>query len=240
VSSVSRWRIGADVRSADIGAAAVFAEAVNYDDTPPLPLPGLVDVLSSWVWQQGRDTCWWLGAVIEARSAADAAQRTASIVTAQTGSLRTVAVTVHATLSTASSTEELVAEEEVDLHAMPGSAAPYIVPVRACAYARSGQRLTIEWISGSDPLAHVTLTVTESLTIGLFEHRSPLTGPEATGDPMIAKRRHVVVELGDVPASLPVLDRYSGENLPQGNDHPEAAPIKPFIYAPDGSDAPSM
>jgi hypothetical protein len=85
----------------------------------------------------------------------------------------------------------------------------------------------------------VTVALTESLTIGLFEHRPPLTGPDATGDPMIAHGRHVVVDVGDVPAGSPVLDRYSGEYLPEGNDHPEAAPIKPFIHAADGPDAAS-
>jgi hypothetical protein len=67
-----------------------------------------------------------------------------------------------------------------------------------------------------------------------------LTGPDVSGDPMIAKARHVVVHVGDLPAELPVLDRYSGEYLPKGNDHPEAAPIKPYIYAPDSSEPPSM
>jgi hypothetical protein len=123
------------------------------------------------------------------------------------------------------------------------SASPFIVPVRARAYACSGERLTIEWSSKSglerNPLSHVTVAVTESLVIGLFEHRPPLTGPDAIGDPMIGAARHVVVEVGDLPAGLPVLDRYSGEYLREGNDHPEAAPIKPFIHASDGPDAPS-
>lgn len=56
---------------------------------------------------------------------------------------------------------------------------------------------------------------------------------------MIARDRHVVVEVGDLPAGLPVLDRYSGEYLAEGNDHPETAPIKPFVYAVDGADATS-
>lgn len=197
--------------SADVGAAAAFTGVVDFDDVPPVPIVGLVDLLSTWVWQEGPDTRWWLGALVEARSAAAAAERIASVVEARTASVRTVAVTIHATASRARTTEELMAEEEVDLQDIPGSAAPYVVPVQARAYARSGQRLTIEWISGRDPLAYVTLAVTESLTIGLFEHRSPLTGPEATGDPMIRAHRHVVGDIGDVPASLPVLDRYAGE-----------------------------
>jgi hypothetical protein len=85
----------------------------------------------------------------------------------------------------------------------------------------------------------VTVAVTESLVIGLFEHRPPLTGLDAAGYPMIARGRHVVVEVGDLPAGLPVLDRYSGEYLPEGNDHPEAAPLKPSIYVADGPDASS-
>jgi hypothetical protein len=230
-----RWRIGADVRSPDIGAAAAFAEAVDYDDIPPLPVPGLVRVLSSWVWQERRDTAWWLGAIVEARSAVDVVQRVAGVVAERTSGVRTVAVTLHVTASSARTTDELIAEEELDVHAVPGSAAPYIVPVRARAYARSGERLTIEWTSGSEPLAHVTVAVTESLTIGLFEHRSPLTGPDATGEPLIRKSRHVVVDVGDLPAGLPVLDRYAGEYLPEGRDHPETAPIKPFVYVPGSS-----
>jgi hypothetical protein len=153
VNGVPRWRIGADVRSPHIGAAAAFADAVDYDDVPPFPVPGLVQVLGSWVWQEGRETAWWLGAIVEARSAAAAAQRLATVIAERTRSVRTRAMTLNVTASTAHTTEELVAEEELDVHAMPGSAAPYIVPVRARAYARSGERLTIEWTSGSDPLA---------------------------------------------------------------------------------------
>ena len=230
------------MRSPDVGAAAAFADAVDYDDVQPFPVPGMVLVLGSWVWQEGRDTAWWLGAIVEAQSAADAAQRVASVVAARTGGVHTLAMTLHVTASTAHSTEELVAEEEVDLHAMPGSAAPYIVPMRARAHARSGERLTVEWTtSGHYALAHVTVAVTNVLVIGLFEHRPPLTGPNATGDPMIRKSRHVVLDLGDVPPDLPVLDRYSGERVPEGDDHhPETAPIKPFIYAPDDSEPPSV
>lgn len=81
----------------------------------------------------------------------------------------------------------------------------------------------------------MTVAVTESLTIGLFEHRSPLTGPEATAEALVRRHRYVVVDLGDAPAGLRVLDRYSGEYLPEGTDHPESAPIKQFMYVPDGS-----
>jgi hypothetical protein len=240
VDGVPRWRIGVDARSADVGAAAALAQVVDFDDRPPLPLPGLVDVLSTWLWQEGPDTRWWLGAIVEARSAAAAAEHVAGVVEARTAGVRTGAVTVHATASTARTLEELVQEEEVDLHAIPGSASPFIVPVQARAYARSGERLTIEWTSeGRPPLSHVTVAVTESLVIGLFEHQPALTGPDAGGYPMIARGRHVVVEIGDLPAGMPVLDRYSGEYLPEGNEHPETAPIKPFIYASDAPDAPS-
>ena len=229
------------MRSPDIGAAAAFADAVDYDDVQPFPVPGMVLVLGSWVWQEGRDTAWWLGAIVEAQSAADAAQRIASVVAARTGGVQTVAMTLHVTASTAHRTEELVAEEEVALHAIPGSAAPYIVPIRVRAYSRSGERLTVEWTtSGHYELAHVTVAVTDSLTIGLFEHRPPLTGPNVTGDPMIRKSRHVVLDLGDVPPGLPVLDRYSGERVPEGKNHPETAPIKPFIYAPEDFEPPSV
>jgi len=132
--------------------------------------------------------------------------------------------------STAHSTEELVAEEEVALHAIPGSAAPYIVPIRARAYARSGEFLTVEWTTSGDyELAHVTVAVTDFLTIGLFEHQPPLTGPNVTADPMLRKSRHAVLDVGDVPPGMPVLDRYSGERVPEGDDHSETAPIKPFI-----------
>jgi hypothetical protein len=150
-------------------------------------------------------------------------------------------VTIHVTASTARTTRELVEEEEVDRHAIPGSASPFIVPARATAYARNGTRLTIEWTSeGNPPLSHVTVAVTESLVIGLFEHQPPLTGADAAGHPMIARGRHVVVEINDLPnlpARFPVLDQYSGEYLPEGNDHPETAVIKPFIYAVDDADA---
>ena len=241
MTEAPRWRIGVELRSPDIGAAAAFADAVDYDDVQPFPVPGMVLVLGSWVWQAGRDTAWWLGAIVEAQSAADAAQRVASVVAARTGGVHTLVVTLDVTASTAHSTEELVAEEEVALHAIPGSAAPYIVPIRARAYARSGQRVTVEWTtSGHYELAHVTVAVTDFLTIGLFEHRPPLTGPNVTGDPMIRKSRHVVLDLGDVPPGLPVLDRYSGERVPEGDDHPETAPIKPFIYAPDDFEPPSV
>ena len=162
---VPRWRIGFDVRSPDVGAAAAFDQIVDYDDRPPLPVPGLVDVLSTWLWQKGLDTRWWLGAIVEAPSATSAAERVASVVEARTrtAGVRTRTVTIHVTASTARTTEELVEEEEVDRHAIPGSASPFIVPVRARAHARG---------------------------------------------------RHVVVEVGDLPAGLPVLDRYSGEYLP--------------------------
>ena len=242
MDGVLRWRIGVDVRSPDVGAAAVFDQIVDYNDRPPLLVPGLVDVLSTWLWQEGLDTRWWLGAIVEARSGTSAAERVASVVEARTrtAGVRTRTVTIHVTASTARTTEELVEEEDVDRHAIPGSASPFIVPVRARAYARSGERLTIEWTSeGTPPLSHVTVAVTESLAIGLFEHQPPLTGADAAGHPMIARGRHVVVEVGDVPAALPVLDRYSGEYLPEGNDHPETAAIKPFIYAADGPDTTS-
>jgi hypothetical protein len=145
------------------------------------------------------------------------------------------------TASAAHSTGELVAEEEVALHAIPGSAAPYIVPIRARAHARGGARLTVEWTtSGSYELAYVTVAVTDFLTIGLFEHRSPLTGPNAEADPMLLKSRHVVLDLGDVPLGLPVLDRYSGERVPEGDEHPETAPIKPYIYAPEDFEPPPV
>lgn len=229
MDDVPRWRIGIDVRSADVGAAAAFAQVVDFDDQPPLPVPGLVEVLRTWLWQEGPDTRWWLGAIVEARSATAAAERVANVVEAQTTSVRAVAVTIHATASTARTTQERLDEEDVDLHAIPGAASPFIVPVPARAYARSGERLTIEWTSeGHPPLSHVTVAVTESLVIGLFEHRPPLTA--AAGYPMIARGRHVVVEIGDMPAGLPVLDQYSGEYLPEGNEHRETAPIKPFIY----------
>ncbi len=178
---------------------------------------------------------------MEAGSATSAAERVASVVEARTrtAQVRPRSVTIHVTASTARTTEELVEEEDVDLHAIPGSASPFIVPARARAYARSGERLAIEWTSeGNPPLSHVTVALTESLVIGLFEHRSPLTGANAAGYPMIAQGRHVVIELGDVPA-LPVLGRYSGEYLPEGNDHPETVAIKPFIYAADAPDATS-
>jgi hypothetical protein len=242
MDGVPRWRIGFDVGSADVGAAAAFDQIVDYDDRPPLPVPGLVDVLSTWLWQDGLDTRWWLGAIVEARSATSAAERVASVVEARTrtAGVRTGTVAIHVTASTARTTEELVEEEEVDRHAIPGSASPFVVPVRGRAYARSGERLTIEWTSeGNPPLSHVTVAVTESLVIGVFEHRSPLSGAAASGYPMIARGRHVVVEIGDLPAGLPVLDRYSGEYLPEGNDHPESVPIKPFLYAADGPDATS-
>jgi hypothetical protein len=56
---------------------------------------------------------------------------------------------------------------------------------------------------------------------------------------MITRGRHVVVEVDDLPDRFPVLDRYSGEYLPEGHDHPETAAIKPFIYAADRPDAAS-
>lgn len=240
MDGVPRWRIGVDIRSAEVGAAAAFDQVVDFDDQPPLPVAGLVEVMRTWLWQEGPDTRWWLGALVEARSATAAVERVASAVAARTAGMRTVTATIHATASTARTTQELLDEEEVDLHAIPGSATPFIVPVRARAFARSGERLTVEWTSeGRPPLSHVTVAVTDSLVIGLFEHRPPLTGPEAAGYPMIARSRHVAVEVGGLPAGLRVLDRYSGEYLPEGKDHPEVAPIKPFIYAADGPDAPS-
>jgi hypothetical protein len=81
-------RGGVDVCSADVGAAAAFAQLVDFDDQPPLPAPGLVDVLSTWVWQEGHDTRWWLGALMEARSATSAAERVASVVEARTAGVR--------------------------------------------------------------------------------------------------------------------------------------------------------
>lgn len=84
------------------------------------------------------------------------------------------------------------------------------------------------------------VAVTDFLTIGLFEHRSPLTGPNAEGDPMLLKSRHVVLDLGEVPPDLPVLDRYSGERVPEGDLHPETGPIKPFIYVPEDFEPPGV
>jgi hypothetical protein len=241
VPDAPRWRIGVVVRSPDIGAAAAFAGAVDYDDVEPFPVPGVVLVLGSWVWQEGREVAWWLGAIVQAPTAAAAAERVAGGVAARTDEVGTVAVTVDVRASTAHSTGELVGEEEVALHAVPGSAAPFIVPVRARAYARSGERLTVEWTtSGSYELAHVTVEVTDFVTIGVFEHRPPLTGPNVEGDPMIIRSRHVVLDVGDAPSGLPVLDRYSGERVPEGKDHPESAPIKPYMYAPEDFEPPSV
>jgi hypothetical protein len=241
VTEALRWRIGVAVRSPDIGAAAAFADAVDYDDVQPFPVPGMVLVLGSWVWQEGRETAWWIGAIVEAQSAADAAQRVTSVVAARTGGVRALAMTLDVTASTARSTGELVAEEEVALHSIPGSAAPFIVPIRARAYARSGGRLTVEWsTSGDYEVAHVTVEVTDFLTIGLFEHRWPLTGPNAIGDPMLRRSRHVVLDVGDAPPGLPVLDRYSGERVPEGKDHPETTPIRPYIYTPNDFEPPPV
>jgi hypothetical protein len=117
MDGVPRWRIGIDVRSPDVGAAVAFDQIVDVDDQPPLAVPGLVVVLSTWLWQEGLDTRWWLGAIVEARSATSAAERVASVVDARTraAGVRTRTVTIHATASTARSTEEIVAEEEVGL-----------------------------------------------------------------------------------------------------------------------------
>ena len=120
VDDVPRWRIGIDVRSADVGAAAAFAQVVDFDDQPPLPVPGLVGVLRTWLWQEGPATRWWLGAIVEARSAVAAEERVGAVVEARTASVRTVAVTIHATASTARTTQERLDEEDVDLHAVPG------------------------------------------------------------------------------------------------------------------------
>jgi hypothetical protein len=240
------------VRSSDIGAAAAFAGAVDYDDVQPFPVPGMVLVLGTWVWQEGRQTAWWLGAIVEAPSAAAAAQRVASVVAARTDGVGTVAVTLHVTASTAHSTEELVAEEEVALHAIPGSDAPFIVPIRARVRAKrraldgrvdhlgrlrarpcDGRGHGLSDAGGPRDRARPT-------GIGLFEHRWPLTGPNVTGDPMIRKSRHVVVDVGDAPPCLPVLDRYSGQRVPEGKDHPETAPIRPYIYAPEAFEPPPV
>jgi len=226
-----RWRIGANVRSTDVGAAAVFAAAVDYDAVPPFPVVGLVHVLGSWLWLAGDEIAWWVGALVEARSAAEAAQRVSSTIAERTGALRSRAMTLNVTPSTAHAINEIVAEEENDVHAVPGHDEPYVVPVRARTYTRRGRRLAIEWTSGSDPLAHVSVAVTESLTIALFEHRPPLTGPQASGDPIVRRDHHVVVDIGDAPAGLPVLDRYSGEYLPEGSDHPDTPPSPPSTYS---------
>lgn len=90
---------------------------------------------------------------------------------------------------------------------MPGSAEPYVVPVRARSYARRAQGFTIAWTSGNNPLAHVSVAITESLTIGLFEHRPPLTGPQASGEALVRQDHHVVLEIDALPARFPVLDR---------------------------------
>jgi hypothetical protein len=58
MDGVPRWPIGFDVRSPDVGAAAAFDQIVDFDDRPPLLVPGLVDVLSTWLWQEGLDTRW--------------------------------------------------------------------------------------------------------------------------------------------------------------------------------------
>jgi hypothetical protein len=226
-----RWRIGVDIRSPDVGAAVVFAATVDYDAVPPFPVVGLVEVLGRWIWLEGADIACWLGVLVEARSAAEAAQRVSSAIAETTASLRTRTMTLNVTTSTAHALDEIVAEEEIDTHAVPGSAEPYVVPVRADTYTRQGRRLTIEWTSGDDPLAHVSVAITESLTIGLFEHRPPLTGPQSSGDPLIKRHHHVVLDIGDAPARLPVLDRYSGEYLrEEGSEHPNTPPIPPFIY----------
>src|SRR4051812_20571335 len=235
MSAGSQWRIGADVRSPDLGAAGVFDAAVDWDEVPAFPVVGLVRVLGTWVWLEGRDIAWWLGAVVQARSAASAAERVASAIAEHTGALRSRTMTLNVTPSTAQSIDEWVAEEELDLHDMPGSAEPYVVPVRAQDYARNGSRLTIGWTSsGNEPLAHVSVSVTESLAVALFERRPPLTGPLASGDPMIKTGRHVVVDVGDVPAGLPVLDCYAGEYLSEsesvGGKHSKLASIKAFVY----------
>src|SRR3954469_20479166 len=99
MDGVPRWRIGIDVRSPDVGAAVAFDQIVDFDDQPPLAVPGLVVVLSTWLWQEGLDTRWWLGAIVEARSATSAAERVASVVDARTRTawVRTRTVTIHAT-----------------------------------------------------------------------------------------------------------------------------------------------
>jgi len=239
MSAGSQWRIGADVRSRDLGAAAVFDAAVDWDDVPAFPVIGLVRVLGTWVWLEGRDIAWWLGAVVQARSAASAAERVASAIAEHTGALRSRTMTLNVTPSTAQTVEEWVAEEELDLHDMPGSAEPYTVPVRAQDYARNGSRLTIGWSSGNEPLAHVSVSVTESLAVALFEHRPPLTGPLASADPMTKAGRHVVVDVGDVPAGLPVLDCYAGEYMSEresvGSSSSKLTSITAFVYI--GEDA---
>jgi len=206
----TRWRVAVDLRSSEVGAAAAFDAVVDWDDVPPLPIPGLVDILSRWVWQDGPDTRLWVGAVVEAPAAAAAAQRLATAVAHRTRGLRTRGASVHAT----ESAQDDEADEALDTAALPGADAPFVVPVRATRYERSGRRLTVHWASALDPVADVTVEVTESLVVGVFERRSPLLGPNAeTGELLIAGDRHAVVDVGDAPAGLPVLDRYSGEYL---------------------------
>ena len=131
----------------------------------------MVLVLGSWVWQEGRDTAWWLGAIVEAQSAADAAQRVTSVVAARNGGVHTLAVTHHVTASTAHSTEELVAEEGSP------STPSWVRHTLHRPDPRPGVRprrraFDVEWTtSGHYELAHVTVAVTDFLTIGLSTGR---------------------------------------------------------------------
>jgi hypothetical protein len=52
---------------------------------------------------------------------------------------------------------------------------------------------------------------------------------------MMKRGHHVVLDIGDAPARLPVLDRYSGEYLPEGTDRPDTPPIPPSVYLADGA-----
>src|SRR3954452_17051456 len=232
MSAGSQWRIGADVRSRDLGAAGVFAAAVDWDDVPAFPVIGMVRVLGTWVWLEGRDIAWWLGAVVEARSAASAAERVASAIAEHTGVLHSRAMTLNVTGSTAQTIEEFVAEEELDLHR-------HAAECRAVRRPGSRPRLPAQREAPDDRLdlyrrpARPRVGQRDGVvTIALFEHRSPLTGPGASGDPMIARGRHVVLDVGEVPAGPPVLDRYAGEYLSESAtaDHSAMAPIKAFIY----------
>lgn len=220
MSAARRYRVGLDVRSPELGAAAVFAAAVDWDDTSGL-MPGLAGVLSSLVWEEGEDTRWWLGVVVEAASAAEAAQQAAGVAGERLGGLLSTTVSVHAAPSAGD------ADEELDGGAISSLEAPAIVPVPAAACSRSGDRLTIEWFSGLEPLAHVSVAIADALVIGLAERRPSLSGPEEAGEALVRRHRHVVVRLPDAPEDLPIIDRYSGGQLPEGTSHLEDDAIQP-------------
>lgn len=234
MTELAAWRIGVDVRSPDVGAAAAFDRLRR--DTGKLDV---ARVLSTHLRQDGDSTVLWIGAIVAAPSAgraAAAAARIATLASTPTVSVAEMSVTVAPAAPGVSSDagedpDDL--DEAADLASIPGATLPSRCLVRLAAAALADGLLVVRWSSGHSPLHSVTVEVRDDIVlVGVLEEYPPLVGADATGELLGRRRRRVGVRLATpLGAGIRLVDRYSGNELPI---EPPPATLPRDVVSPSG------